>query len=636
MGQYTVARVRGSTSSNVGIYLDGVLMNLTSEVAVDLSTIPMENVARIEVYRGYVPARFAGAPMGGVINIVTKKPSKIGGSVSQGISSFGGYKASYELTTPLGGGSLLIGVNRDSNDGDFKYTNMARKNFTGSHPGAYETPADRHRTNNDYRNNDALIKWQDEHWLVKAAHKDIFRHIPTAIDLMDAAGGANDDTPGYVTGNYQKIRQNDLLVGRRQTDGNLEWGWQLEWMDQDKSYRAPKLGDGYGMYPGAAWSWYKTKRLGGALDGAWKLGDSHLLEFYAGASHEEMDTQMSNRVGGAHHHTSIDEGRFLTYYDIDRYRLQLQDTITLNRSRNLWLTPVLKMDRLQMTGGSDFENAWKYSGGVGLKKEFNEHWTARASWGTFNRYPNFYEIFGDSAYLRPVHISFPQPTWESGTNWDLGVTWQGETLGAQSDVTLTYFHNYTKNLSQLYTAAGTGISFYTNTGAGTAQGVELESKLKWDRWDLQLSATWTDTVVEKYWSPTWSALPGYVQAAWVGQPYANIPEWEGNLRLAYRFPDDKLSLFAEQHYTGTTPLHQGKDGDGIFQRRYTITNLGIKYQLSQQIKINAGVNDVFNNGPAVYRYQYYSRGSGADNNINQNIQYPMQGRTYYMSVQYLF
>ena len=71
-GHYTVARVRGSTAAQVNVYVDGVLMNLNGESGVNLSTIPVDNVERIEVYRGYVPARFSGSPLGGVINIVTK------------------------------------------------------------------------------------------------------------------------------------------------------------------------------------------------------------------------------------------------------------------------------------------------------------------------------------------------------------------------------------------------------------------------------------------------------------------------------------------------------------------------------------------------------------------------------------
>jgi outer membrane cobalamin receptor len=45
-GAYTTASIRGSTASQVAVYVDGLLMNLGSEAAVDLSTIPVENVER--------------------------------------------------------------------------------------------------------------------------------------------------------------------------------------------------------------------------------------------------------------------------------------------------------------------------------------------------------------------------------------------------------------------------------------------------------------------------------------------------------------------------------------------------------------------------------------------------------------
>ena len=62
-GQYTTVSMRGSTAAQVNIYVDGVLQNLGNDIAVDISLIPLSQVARVEVYRGYVPVRFAGAPI---------------------------------------------------------------------------------------------------------------------------------------------------------------------------------------------------------------------------------------------------------------------------------------------------------------------------------------------------------------------------------------------------------------------------------------------------------------------------------------------------------------------------------------------------------------------------------------------
>ena len=124
-GQYTTVSVRGSTAAQVGVFVDGILFNLGGDAAADISTIPVKNVERIEVYRGYIPARFGGTYMGGVVNIVTKKPTKANVSASVGKKSYGGYSGSVEVDAPLGNGALMIGVNRDQSKGDFKYKNIS-------------------------------------------------------------------------------------------------------------------------------------------------------------------------------------------------------------------------------------------------------------------------------------------------------------------------------------------------------------------------------------------------------------------------------------------------------------------------------------------------------------------------------
>lgn len=136
-GQYTVVTVRGSTAAQVGVFVDGVMTNLGGDAAVDISTIPVKNVERIEVYRGYIPARFGGTFIGGVINVVTKKPTKANISAELGKASFGGKSASLEVVSPLASGSLLVGLNYEAAKGDFPYKNYAyneenQQNIQGS------------------------------------------------------------------------------------------------------------------------------------------------------------------------------------------------------------------------------------------------------------------------------------------------------------------------------------------------------------------------------------------------------------------------------------------------------------------------------------------------------------------------
>lgn len=173
-GQYTVVTVRGSTAAQVGVFVDGVMTNLGGDAAVDISTIPVKNVERIEVYRGYIPARFGGTFIGGVINVVTKKPTKANISAELGKASFGGKSASLEVVSPLASGSLLVGLNYEAAKGDFPYHNYSmdsdivrasyRKDYEDALRGveAYTKMTDSntfHKTNIDslYNNGDGKI-----------------------------------------------------------------------------------------------------------------------------------------------------------------------------------------------------------------------------------------------------------------------------------------------------------------------------------------------------------------------------------------------------------------------------------------------------------------------------------------------
>jgi vitamin B12 transporter len=64
---------RGSTSDQVLVLLDGVRLNSGRISSVDLTTIPMEIIDRIEVLKGGASTIYGSGAIGGVINIITKK-----------------------------------------------------------------------------------------------------------------------------------------------------------------------------------------------------------------------------------------------------------------------------------------------------------------------------------------------------------------------------------------------------------------------------------------------------------------------------------------------------------------------------------------------------------------------------------
>src|SRR5579864_3544728 len=86
-GSLTTVSIRGSSSTQVLVLLDGVPINRPDQASVDLSPRPIQNVDRIEVLRGPFSAIYGSAALGGVINIVTKSTPET--TVSSRVGSYG-------------------------------------------------------------------------------------------------------------------------------------------------------------------------------------------------------------------------------------------------------------------------------------------------------------------------------------------------------------------------------------------------------------------------------------------------------------------------------------------------------------------------------------------------------------------
>jgi outer membrane cobalamin receptor len=72
-GSQVAVSIRGSTTNQVLVLVDGHRVNDALSGLVDLSKIPLDKVERIEVMRGGASAIYGGDAVGGVVNIITKK-----------------------------------------------------------------------------------------------------------------------------------------------------------------------------------------------------------------------------------------------------------------------------------------------------------------------------------------------------------------------------------------------------------------------------------------------------------------------------------------------------------------------------------------------------------------------------------
>ena len=77
-GSVESLKIRGAYSSQILVLLNGIRMNSARDGGFDLSLIPVsvDDIERIEIVRGPGSALYGSDAVGGVINIITKKPTE--------------------------------------------------------------------------------------------------------------------------------------------------------------------------------------------------------------------------------------------------------------------------------------------------------------------------------------------------------------------------------------------------------------------------------------------------------------------------------------------------------------------------------------------------------------------------------
>ncbi len=73
LGSQATATIQGSEVRHVAVYQDGVPLNQLANPMVDLSYVPVDQIERIEIYKGAASSAW-GSALGGVVNIITKEP----------------------------------------------------------------------------------------------------------------------------------------------------------------------------------------------------------------------------------------------------------------------------------------------------------------------------------------------------------------------------------------------------------------------------------------------------------------------------------------------------------------------------------------------------------------------------------
>lgn len=526
--------------------------------------------------------------------------------------------------------------------------------------------ATRYRKYNDYEKTSTIVKWQNKNWVIKGTYDTLDRHMPDSVWLGDVNAavynnGVDLSDRYYYDSRRQKQNSASLMLQNRQEVGKLEWGWMLDYMYQNKKYRAEHINTAYPNsewdmqnQPLREWSRYKSNKYTAQIDGGYKLNDNNMLDFLINYSKEGLDIDGSNmaKILGGQASQNFLSAQIRNRYEQELFNVQLQDSITLDKEGTWIFTPSVRYNQSKITGFSDGKRftdgqaSWihpkdsqtkgKATWQLALKKEVNENLTLRMTGGTYYRLLNMAEIAGDGAGILPAPRNhngegamFPVP--EEGKQFDISAIMNNKLLGADNSTTLTYYWRDSTNMLQLE-RAGKDYWSYFNDNKGKSHGIELQSSFKWNKFDLDLQVTYLNTSAYNKHTAT-----QFGEYAPVWPTYQ--PEWEGNIRLTYR-PSEKFSVFAEGHYTDEyftyynkatsgklSPYLSGKPVCSLF-----VMNSGLKWMPKKNWQLTFGCNDILNKGPkskirsdAAFMVPGYI-----------NPEFPIQGRTYYVTVRYQF
>lgn len=122
LDDFAQVSIRGSTTDQVLIYLDGILLNTAQGGVTDLSFLPLDQIERIEIYRGGSPGKVADSTPGGIILIITQgKPAATENLFRGSAGSFYTARGHLQRTQAIGDFFYNVSFDHFRSRGDFSF-----------------------------------------------------------------------------------------------------------------------------------------------------------------------------------------------------------------------------------------------------------------------------------------------------------------------------------------------------------------------------------------------------------------------------------------------------------------------------------------------------------------------------------
>jgi ferric enterobactin receptor len=623
--------IRGMGPENTLILIDGVPTTSRNSVRYswrgerdtrgDTNWVPAEMVERIEVLRGPAAARYGSGAAGGVINIITKRPTKDWhGSLSlftnqpENDKEGATKRTNFSLSGPLAGDALTMRLY-----GNFNKTDADAADINTAQNGSYAAG------NEGVRNKDinALFSW---------------KMTPTQIVDFELGysrqGNIYAGDTQYSNGN---LSPNDLvssLYGQetnrlyRQTygvthNGIWDWGQSRVGVYYEKTNNTRLQEGSTGRVEGMINSdQYNTSRLQnvrttGEVTLPLDLWLEQTMTLGAEWNREQLNDPASMQVTDASGITIGD----ISGDPSNRSAKNSADLSALYFEDNIEAVPgTLLIPGLRFDYHSKFGSNWSPS--LNASQELGDYFKLKAGIARVFKAPNLYQssegyllstrgngcpnnISLGSCYLMGNNDLDP----EVSINKEIGLEFAYEGFHAG----ITYFRNDYKNKivsgTDLmgYASNGYNILRWENGGKAVVEGLEgsLVIPVVKDRLSWRTNATYMITSENKD----------------TGNPLSVIPKYTVNTMLDYQITDKLSTNLTWTFYGRQKPREYAEIRNEVGSLAtnevgaYSVAAIGVNYDLAKNLRLNAGISNLFDK-------QLYRENEGAST-------YNEPGRAYY-------
>jgi outer membrane cobalamin receptor len=464
IGSFQSISIRGASSRGVKIFIDGVPLEDAGGGAVNLGSIDLNLVERIDVYKGYVPAFLGGNGIGGAIHFISKKRVNTGGQFSLSYGSHGLQEAAVSFTIPL------ISKTRFASSLAYRYSDNDYE-FLNRNGTEYDT------------DDDFLVKRKNA-WYLQFSGNHTFYHThenggfstlsfrhekekggnPGKESNQTEVAGFNRDL-GQVFYSYEPIPYKNLQF-------TMSLSGQIEKSVSHSYYPLDKIGfpNTYYMEYGAIRYFLQPKII---VELPTDSSRSWAASLYLASSAERLEDRDNNEWISAypwHLEQYVVEGASNIQWFLTRIiSLELENAVKAFQNENSggqWSLPI-RNDSLISGSNQDLLGSGRLAMHFGHLKS---PWKASLSLGRYFREPELMEQYG---VYRNV---LPNPDLKEETGWmgEISLSWKS--ASEKTKLQSTYFETHQKN--GIIWVTNNSFSKPFNISKAITRGVELSLESK--------------------------------------------------------------------------------------------------------------------------------------------------------------